>query len=142
MQDWVFVKEAIVVWAGVDRDALTILASLLLSLGAAMVSRRPLADGVPWLMIAAFGVLDMTATVLGRTPPLGLHLGVAVRDLLLFMAVPTVLVIVARFIPRLIVTPPDRRILIPAVWEKKAPVVEAVFREDSNEPASRKASAG
>ena len=140
MQDWVLAKHAIVAWMGLDPDALVVLASLLVALLAALATRRPLSNGVPWLVALALGLADEAAGIVAGPAAAGAGLAGAGRDLALFMAVPTLLMGVGRFLPHLLSPRPDRRILIPAVWEKKAPVVEAVFRENAEEGA-RKASA-
>ena len=140
MQDWILAKHAFVGWVGIDRDALVVLASLLFAFGAALAARRPLASGLPWLLVIALGLLDQGVSALTLNSGTAPSLLDAGRDLALFMAAPTLLTLVGRFLPQLVSPRPDRRILIPAVWEKKAPVVEAVFRE-SDEEGGRKASA-
>jgi hypothetical protein len=129
MQQWIFLKESIIGWVGLDRQAINLLASFLCCLLAAWVSRRPLAHPLPWLVALAIGAANEAAVAFGDGRLAAAEAMASLGDLALFMLLPTALLLVGRYQPQLIATRPDRRILVPAVWEKKAPVVEAVFRE-------------
>ena len=129
MHEWILLKESIALWLGIDRGALSVLASLGLCLLIAGVSRRPIATGLPWLIVLLIELANEAATGFADGLFSSVELLHAGRDLLVFMAVPTALVLLGRFSPQTISSEYDRRIFVPAVWEKRAPVVEAKFRE-------------
>jgi hypothetical protein len=130
MRDWILFEQAVVGWTGLHPDALILLASLGTSLLVALVIRRPLATPAPWLLVLLVGAGHEAAVILADGEFNWPELAPSARDLLLFMAVPSLLALVGRFRPQLIAVSPDRRILVPTVWEKKAPVVHAAYREN------------
>lgn len=106
MQQWIAVKEAVAAWTAVDHDALQILAAIPVHLGAALVLRRPLSRIVPWLAVLAVGVLNEAVSGFADGVFETAELAQSRDDLLLFMSVPTVILIVARFMPGLLTRPP------------------------------------
>ena len=104
--DWHHVKEWLERASGLDMDALHVHASLLLLLAAAIVLRRPLRSPWPWLVVlgAEFAneVYDYTYEVWPGAER-QLQLAEGVRDMWNTMVIPTVLLLVARYAPALIV---------------------------------------
>jgi hypothetical protein len=99
--DWEQVKAAISLWTDLERDALHIYAAFLLQTGSAALLRRSLASPLPWLVVltAALGneVLDTWRD--GIAEPW--ERVAALHDLWNTMLLPTVLVLLVRFAPRL-----------------------------------------
>ena len=102
--DWHHVKEWLTRASGLDMDALHVHASLLLQLTAAFVLRRPLRSPWPWLVVLAaeFGneVYDYTYEV---WPDRDIQFAEGVRDMWNTMAMPTLILLLARYAPRLLV---------------------------------------
>ena len=129
MQDWVSATESFATWLGIDQDALRILAALLLSIATALLIRRPLSSPVPWIVVLVLATGHEVATAWADrivTRPEWMH---GLRDVLLAMTVPTALMLLGRYAPSTLSSRQDRRILVPAVWEKPARVVETDFKE-------------
>ncbi|MGQ0558760.1 MAG: hypothetical protein ACT4OE_04125 [Sphingosinicella sp.] len=137
MRDWLLFKQRIVDASGIDGDALAILVSLLLCLLAALAMRRALSSGLPWLAVVVLGLADGLAEGLADGYFSRSEVGPIAGALLLFLLLPTLLLLLGKFAPDLLSAHQDRRILVPAVWEKKAPVVDAVFKEQAPMPDSK-----
>lgn len=129
MRDWLLFKQGVVDASGVDGDALAILVSFVLCLIAALALRRSLSSGLPWLAVVVLGLADGLAEGLADGYFSRSEIGPVAGALLLFLLLPTLLLLLGRFAPELLSAHQDRRILVPAVWEKKAPVVDAVFKD-------------
>jgi hypothetical protein len=103
--DWEQVKNAIAIWTELERDALHIYAAVLLQIGSAALLRRSLASPVPWLVVlaAALGneALDMRRDGLFED----WERAAALHDLWNSMLVPTILLLLVRFAPRLVTRP-------------------------------------
>jgi hypothetical protein len=103
--DWQQIKDAIALWTGLERDALHIYAALLVQVASAWVLRRRLAHWLPWACVLAFAVanewLDMYSDDLVERWEVdaGLH------DLWNTMVLPTLLLLLVRFAPRLFAQP-------------------------------------
>ena len=102
--DWHQVKEWLVAASGLDMDALHVHAGVALQLAAALVLRRPLRSPWPWLAVLAFEIgneyYDWTYEV---WPTRDDQLMEGVRDLWNTMLIPTLLFVLARLAPRLLV---------------------------------------
>lgn len=120
-------------WAGLDRDALHVVAAIPILLLAALIVRRPLSSVLPWLTVLVLCVAD--ELVSGSRP--GGSLPASLRDIMLVMTMPTVLLILTRYLPALMV-PHTRslRILLPLRGQPPAPkpaIVDAEYEEVSQE---------
>lgn len=104
--DWEQVKSAISVWTELERDALHIYAAILLQIASAALLRRSLASPLPWLAVLAAALaneaLDMRRDGLFEE----WERAAALHDLWNSMLVPTVLLLLARFAPRLLTRRP------------------------------------
>ena len=104
--DWQEIKEVIALWTDLERDALHIYAALLVQVGSAWLLRRRLGHGLPWLCVLALAVgneaLDMKDDdFIERWEwEAGLH------DLWNTMLLPSLLLLLVRFAPRLFAPPP------------------------------------
>lgn len=131
MQEWVSFKESIATWTGIDHDALQVLASFILCTVAAIVSRRPISDAVPWLVVLIVAVTNELVSGFVDGAFQVHELLQSVRDLLLVMAVPTAFLVLGRFAPRVMaLDPQDGRIMVSTVADRPArSVVDAEFEE-------------
>ena len=84
-------------------DALHVLGGVLVALAAALVMRKPVTSWRPWLVVFVLTCMnELVDVLLGHR---GLEPGIAesAKDLLLTMFLPTLLLVVARWHPRLLV---------------------------------------
>jgi cell shape-determining protein MreD len=95
------IKAAVAAWTGLERDALHIYAAIIIQLGSAALLRRTLASLWPWLFVLAFALtnewLDMHRDDLVED----WEKAAALHDLWNTMLLPTLLLLVVRFAPRL-----------------------------------------
>ena len=132
MQDWIGLKEAFVTWSGVDRGALQVLGSLLLHVAAAAVLRRPLSSVFPWVAVL---LLAVGYEAIGGYADGELHdweLNGSIRDAGLMMALPTLLLLICRFAPRLVHAPPRERpppLLLPYSAPAAEGIIDAEYEE-------------
>ena len=88
-------------------DVLHMSAGVFLQLIAAALLRTSVARWRPWLIVLALELLNEWSDFhVDNWPDLGMQLGESTKDVLLTMALPTVLVVVARKLPKLLVRPP------------------------------------
>jgi len=89
---------------GVSMDALHIFVGLILFLLAAWLLQRSVASWLPWLATLSLEIgneiYDLTVE---RWPNPGQQLGEGTKDILLTMALPTILMLISRFRPTLLV---------------------------------------
>jgi hypothetical protein len=84
---------------GLSEDALHLVTSLLVQLGAALVLRCPLTSIVPWLAVLALELVNEASDLLvERWPDLSHQLAEAGWDVSLTMLLPTVVLLVARLV--------------------------------------------
>lgn len=84
-------------------DALHVIVGVLLQLVAAALFRTVLARWLPWLAVFGLALLNESMDLaVERWPHLGMQLGEGSKDLLLTMALPTLLMLSARYCPTLI----------------------------------------
>lgn len=102
--DWHHLKEWATHAVGLNMDALHVYAGLFLQLGAALVLRRSLRSPWPWLvvLVAEFAneVYDYTYEV---WPTRDIQFAEGLRDMWNTMVMPTILLLLARYAPRLLV---------------------------------------
>jgi hypothetical protein len=95
------IKAAVAAWTGLERDALHIYAAIIIQLGSAALLRRTLASLWPWLIVLALALtnewLDMHRDNLVED----WEKAAALHDLWNTMLLPTLLLLVVRFAPRL-----------------------------------------
>ncbi|MGZ8348530.1 MAG: hypothetical protein ACXWU2_00770 [Allosphingosinicella sp.] len=131
MQEWIVVKESVATWTGLDHDALQLLAALPLSLGAALVLRRPLSHFAPWLTVLFVGIANEAVSGFADGAFEAAELGQSQQDLLLLMALPSVLFLIARYFPAMLTRKTtDSGIVVPLSqnWRRHA-IVDAEYEE-------------
>lgn len=101
--DWQQIKETIAVWTDLERDALHIYAALIIQVGSALLLRRSLASAAPWACVLALAGVNELMDMFGDGLVEGWELGAALHDLWNTMLLPTLLLLLARFAPRLMV---------------------------------------
>jgi hypothetical protein len=101
--DWHHLKEWAEHASGLNMDALHVYAGLFLQLGAALILRRSLRSPWPWLLVLA-AELGNELYDYGYEiwPDRSIQLAEGVRDMWNTMALPTLLLLLARFAPRLL----------------------------------------
>lgn len=88
-------------------DVLHMLAGVFIQLSAAALLRSSVARWLPWLIVLALELLNEWSDFhVDHWPDLGMQLGESTKDVLLTMALPTVLMLVARRWSALLVRPP------------------------------------
>ena len=103
--DWQQIKEAIAFWTDLERDALHIYAALLVQVGSAWIFRKRLSHGLPWAGVLALAVANEMLDMKGDELVEQWELDAGVHDLWNTMLLPTLLLLLARFAPRLFVEP-------------------------------------
>lgn len=95
------IKAAIAEWTGLERDALHIYAAILIQLASAALLRRTLASPWPWLVVLVFALGNEWLDMSGDRLIEDWEKAAAVHDLWNSMLLPTLLLLVVRFAPRL-----------------------------------------
>lgn len=103
--DWEQIKEAIAAWTDLERDALHIYAALLLQVASAWLFRKRLAHWLPWACVLAFALGNEWLDMRGDELVEQWELDAAIHDLWNTMLLPTLLLLLVRFAPRLFVKP-------------------------------------
>src|SRR3954468_171508 len=102
----VFIEQAI----AINHDALHVIFGVLAWLAIGLMTRRSLASWRPWLWLLALILWNETVDLwTEQWPDAGIQYGEGVKDVLLTMSVPTLLMLAARFRPRLFAAPVSRR---------------------------------
>ncbi|HEU0133945.1 MAG TPA: hypothetical protein VFR28_03910 [Allosphingosinicella sp.] len=104
--DWQQIKETIAVWTGLERDALHIYAALLVQVGSALLLRRSLAHWAPWTAVLALAGANELLDIYGDDLVEAWELDAALHDLWNTMLLPSVLLLLSRFAPRLMAAAP------------------------------------
>jgi len=102
--DWFTVKTALEHAIGFADDALHVLVGVVLQLLAAMVLRVPIARWRPWLVVLALELLNEWNDLridLWPHADRSAQLGEGLKDILLTMALPTLLLLATRWLPGL-----------------------------------------
>jgi hypothetical protein len=106
--DYFGFKLGIVTATGLDMDALHVHAGIIVQLLAALILRRSLRSPLPWLVVLA-AVLANEAYDLHYDPwpasQRAWQIAESVKDVWNTLAMPTLLVLLARFAPRLLTAP-------------------------------------
>lgn len=135
METWLAAKNLITAEVGLERDALLFAVSIAALLLAALITRRPLSSFGPWLTVLALSIVD---ELISAARP-GASIAGSLRDVLLVMAMPTVLLLLTRYLPTLMVShSPPLRIMLPlrgAPPARKPTIVDAEYEEVSQEEA-------
>jgi hypothetical protein len=83
-------------------DSLHVLAGVVVQLAAGLVLKRPISNWRPWLVVFVLACFnELVDLKFDYWPMRALQYGESARDLILTMALPTVLLIVARRAPKL-----------------------------------------
>jgi hypothetical protein len=102
MWSWYDVKQVIERSIAFSSDSLHVLTGVVLLLGAALVLRRPISRWRPWLVVFALICLnELIDLKFDHWPTRAAQYGEGVKDMLLTLALPTLLLLAARFVPRL-----------------------------------------
>ncbi|MET1113047.1 MAG: hypothetical protein ABWX67_16135 [Allosphingosinicella sp.] len=103
--DWEAIKEVVATWTGLERDALHIYAAILIQIGSAALLRRTLASPWPWLVVLAFALTNEWLDAYRDNLVEEWEKAAALHDLWNTMLLPSLLLVVARFTPRLMTRP-------------------------------------
>lgn len=107
--DWYQTKHWLVLFTGLDMDALHVHVGVLAQIAVALLMRRTLASPWPWLLVLLAALAnewyDLTYEI---WPPAerGRQFMESVKDIWNTMLMPTLLLLLCRFAPRLFVRPP------------------------------------
>jgi len=104
--DWIQFKIDVEAWTGLHRDALHIYGALLGHLLAALLLRRTLASPLPWLMVLLFELANEAWDMLFDGLVEQWEIDGARHDIWNTMLLPTLLLILTRFLPRLFAPAP------------------------------------
>jgi xanthosine utilization system XapX-like protein len=105
--DWAALKVAVEHSIGFSHDALHVLLGVLVQLAVARAFRSSVASAKPYLVVLALELLNEANDFrVELWPHLGMQLGEGIKDLVLTMLLPTVLLIAARRSPHLLGAPP------------------------------------
>jgi hypothetical protein len=100
--NWYGVKEFLEHWSGLDMDSLHVHAGVLGQIAAALVLRRPLRSVIPWLLVLAAALANEAYDFQYEIwEDRSAQLDGGIRDIWNTMLLPTVLLLLARFYPRL-----------------------------------------
>ena len=106
--DWYQVKVSLETFTGLDMDALHVHVGVLAQIGMALALRRTLASPWPWLFVLIAALANEWYDLAYETwpdPERERQLMESVRDVWNTMLVPTLLMILCRFVPGLFVRP-------------------------------------
>ena len=123
MQDWIELKELVAAGSGLDRGTLRVIASVPLHVALALLSRRPITGGLPWLLLLFLALGNEAADAYADSRLEQWELDASLRDLLLTMILPTFLALVCRI-----------RSLRPSLREPRRPITLAPLRAPRADP--------
>jgi hypothetical protein len=95
------IKAAVAAWTGLERDALHVYAAVIIQLGSAAILRRTVASPWPWLIVLVFALANEYLDMQNDNLVEDWEKAAALHDLWNTMLLPTLLLLVARFAPRL-----------------------------------------
>lgn len=104
MQNWIAFKGFLISISGLDRDALHIVGSMMILVAAALILRKPFSSAWPWLIVLVVAIANEVVTGFADGAFEVGELAQAGRDAALVMALPTLLLILCRFAPGLMVS--------------------------------------
>ena len=97
-QGKLFIEHAVTI----SHDSLHVIVGVLLWVVFGLILRRPLSSWLPWLWIFAVILWNETVDLwVEQWPDPGMQYGESAKDLLLTMALPTLLLVLTRFRPQL-----------------------------------------
>ena len=89
--------------SGISMDALHVVVGFILFLLAALILRRSVASGLPWLVVLVLEIGNEAYDIaIERWPDIGSQLGEGAKDIVLTMALPTLILLIARRRPSLL----------------------------------------
>lgn len=101
--DWFQVKLFIQHASGIGMDALHVIAGTALLFASAFLLRTTVARPLPWMIVLAVEIANEASDFRAEMwPEFGMQLGEAAKDLILTMAIPTLIFLVARYRPQLL----------------------------------------
>lgn len=110
MVDWYEAKRFIEHATTLSMDALHVIVGAALLFAFSLVLRRPVSDSRPWLAVLVVTLVNEAADFwLDRWPSAGMQFGEAVKDIVLTMLLPTMILLSARHLPQLYARRSDRR---------------------------------
>ena len=99
---WYDVKMVIERAATITSDAMHVIAGVLLQLLAALITRRPLSSWKPWLVVLVLLLFNEAVDLWAeRWPIVAMQLGEGVKDIILTLFLPTILLLAFRLSPAL-----------------------------------------
>ena len=108
--EWYQVKLFVAHLTTLSMDALHIVGGFVGLLLVARLFRRPVTDARPWLAVLALELLnEWSDLTVERWPEMATQLGEGMKDIFLTMLVPTILLLIARHRPRLLVPVEDAK---------------------------------
>jgi hypothetical protein len=142
MQQWIAIKNEIAVWLALDRDALHLLAGLGLHFLAAILLRRPLSNPLLWLAVLLVEIGNEAASGYADGLLEDWEIAGSLHDLWVVMVVPTLLLVLTRFLP-VMFNRPKTRIVTSALpmLDRAAPrreIEDAEFSDIDEEPPAPK----
>lgn len=97
-QGKLFIEHAV----AIDHDAIHVIAGAVIWLAAGALLRRSVARWSPWLVVLAFNIWNEAVDLsLEQWPDRGWQYGESAKDLMLTLAVPTLMMLAMRFRPSL-----------------------------------------
>jgi hypothetical protein len=95
---------------GFHNDGLHVLLGVALQIAVALIFKKSLAHWFPWITVLALAVANEANDLLvERWPSAAMQLGEGLKDVVLTLAVPTLLLILAKWRPALLIGDPPRR---------------------------------
>jgi hypothetical protein len=101
--DWYQVKLFLERASGFSMDSLHVIVGVVIQLAVALLFRTSVARPWPWLSVLALELINETSDFrVERWPQPGMQLGESAKDVILTMALPTLIFLVARYRPKLL----------------------------------------
>lgn len=100
--EWASMKAGLQPMLNISHDALHVVLGVLVQLVAAAITRSSLSRALPWLVVFGLELINEINDIkVERWPTFAMQLGEGVKDTLLTMLLPTILLILVRMQPRL-----------------------------------------
>jgi len=110
MASWYKLKMFIEHASAFTSDSMHVVAGVVIQLLAAMLLRRSVGAWAPWLVVLCLAILNEGIDLwIEQWPDLAIQYGESAKDILLSMALPTLLMLVSRFRPQLLAGRAGRR---------------------------------
>jgi TRAP-type uncharacterized transport system fused permease subunit len=110
MASWYKLKMFIEHASAFTSDSMHVVAGVVIQLLVAMLLRRSVGAWAPWLVVLCLAILNEGADLwIEQWPDLAIQYGESAKDILLSMALPTLLMLVSRFRPQLLAGGARRR---------------------------------